>query len=100
MNNRTIVKTFASDVAPSPKANVLWMDLSTDGNGSVIKNWNGSAWVITENDILASPTFTGTTTMALAAYANNTLALDGGLTVGMLYQVTGTGVVMCTQAGA
>lgn len=63
MNNRTIIKTFASDVAPNPKSNVIWMDLSADGNGSVIKSWNGTAWVKTENDILASPTFTGTVTV-------------------------------------
>lgn len=46
----------------------------------------------------ASPVFTGTTTMALAIYANDTAAKADGLTVGQLYQVTSTGVVQVVLA--
>ena len=41
----------------------------------------------------ASPELTGTTTMALAIYADDAAAITGGLVAGQLYQVTDTGVV-------
>jgi len=44
MNNKTFAKTYASTTPPDPKMHALWMDLTSDPYGSVIKCWNGSIY--------------------------------------------------------
>lgn len=44
MINRAFTKIFASNIAPSPTMNVIWMDIATDPYGSVLKYWNGTTY--------------------------------------------------------
>lgn len=45
MNNNRYTKIFASYIMPNPAMDVLWMDLSEDARGSIIKFWNGSSYL-------------------------------------------------------
>lgn len=75
MINRAFTKTYASTIAPSPSMNCLWMDLSADPYGSVIKYFNGSSWASDASDTLVSPSLSGTPTAPTATVGTNTTQL-------------------------
>ena len=45
MVKNSFTRIYASNIAPDPAIDVLWMDLSEDPNGSVIKFWNGEYYI-------------------------------------------------------
>ena len=46
------MKTIESRIAPNPKEAQIWIDLSADAHGLVKKYWNGSKWVVKENNVI------------------------------------------------
>lgn len=57
--NNSVNKIYASNVAPNPLEVTYWADLSEDPSGSVIKTYNGSAWIkIGGNNEDANTTYT------------------------------------------
>ena len=45
MVRNSFAKIYASTIAPDPAMDVLWMDLSEAPLGSLIKFWDGSAYI-------------------------------------------------------
>ena len=44
------MKTIESRIAPNPKEAQIWIDLSADAHGLVKKYWNGSKWIIKDEN--------------------------------------------------
>lgn len=44
------MKTIESKIAPNPKEAQIWVDLSADAHGLVKKYWNGTKWVVKEQN--------------------------------------------------
>jgi len=44
MNTKANIRIFSDYIAPYPNGEILWMDMSEDPNGSIVKFWNGIYW--------------------------------------------------------
>jgi hypothetical protein len=75
MTNRAFTKIYASTIAPDPKMNIIWMDLSENPYGKILKYWNGQTWLKYEGIIPSSVDLAGVPTTNTASAGTNTRQL-------------------------
>jgi hypothetical protein len=108
MTNRAFTKIYASTVAPDPKMNIIWMDLTANAYGKTLKYWNGQTWVeylealYLENTNLLNPGLSGNITLdgTISIYNISTYesaasaSADSSLENGVMYMISDTGALM------